>query len=212
MVKILFFGDSITAGGKSKGNPLGDGFVAMLAKLFQKQAHQKKVRVINSGVNGHTIQDLLARYKTDVVPHTPDVIVIKIGINDAYHDFMSDNQAVPLQEYEADYGKLILALRKYLPKSRIQLLTPYYISDTKTAALYLRMSQYIGVVRKLSSEYKLPVLDTQAIFDTAIKNAPATAWAADQIHPVKTGHALLAQHMYDFLLMNNYLRSGSPDL
>ena len=42
--------------------------------------------IINAGVGGNTVCDLLARFDTDVVPLNPDYVWINSSINDYYND------------------------------------------------------------------------------------------------------------------------------
>jgi len=39
---------------------------------------------VNAGVGGQTSAEVLARWQSDVAPHSPAVIVIEVGINDLY--------------------------------------------------------------------------------------------------------------------------------
>ncbi len=197
--KIVFFGDSITAGSKSLFKPLGEGYVAMIAKLFRANPALKNLKVINSGINGHTVQDLLDRYPRDVVSHQPQYLTIMIGINDAYHEFVGDGNDSLLKNYELAYRKLIILVKAASPDTQIFLFTPYYISDKGDESLYTIMANYIQIVKNLGAEFKLPVLDVQALFHRAVKQKPALEWAADQIHPVQDGHELIAKHVFEFL-------------
>ena len=200
--KIVFFGDSITAGNKSAIEELGNGFVHYVASNLSARADLEHIQVINSGVNGNTVQDLLSRYEADVVKFYPDALVIKIGINDTYNHSISYSDDVAVTKYEEDYRRLINALRSQLPDCQILLLSPYYISDETQNPLYQLMNEYIRVVHRLGLEFELPFLNTQRIFDEAVAGKPAQSWAADQIHPGPDGHQLIAKHVYEFLSKN----------
>lgn len=203
--KIVFFGDSITAGNRAKDNELGDGFVFHFTTMLSDKTDLKNIQVINSGVNGHTIQDLLSRVDQDVIRFNPDMVVIKVGINDAYNDFISDSGDIHIIRFKTDYRRLITTLRSKLTNSQIFFLTPYYISDDKHDPLYLKMSEYIHVVLSMGLELGIPVLDAQKVFDEAVTVKPARDWAADQIHPGPDGHKLIAQNVFNFLInkLNN---------
>jgi len=197
--KIVFFGNSITAGNKAPHLPLGEGFVAMLADKLISNETYRHIQVINSGINGHTVQDLLARSDRDAIQHVPDLLVIMIGINDAYNDFAAGIESGRLHAYESDYLKLIDKIITELPETDIALITPYYISDHGSEELYRIMSRYIGTVKQLGQTHDLPVLDVQRIFDLATRNKPAQYWANDQIHPIPAGHMLIAESVFKFL-------------
>jgi len=200
--KIVFFGDSITAGGRTNDNILGEGYVSVFANRILKDSRYPNLQVINSGINGHTVQDLLQRYKSDVQAHEPQVIVIMIGINDAYNDYISGSENKRIHSFAQSYHDLIHHFRSELPNSKILLCTPYYISDTNLDALYQRMGQYCDIVKDIATEFMFPILDTQRIFDEAVRTKSAKEWANDQIHPLPEGHALLAEHVFDFMAKN----------
>jgi len=197
--KIVFFGDSITAANCNVQNLLGNGFVSILKDMFSSDIQLKNIQFVNSGVNGHIVQDLMKRYDLDVVNHQPDAVVIKIGINDAYNDFMAGNDNGQIKNYELGLQRLIGKLLKRLPHTQLFLFTPYLISDSKFEAFYLKMSEYCGVVKGLGEYFDIPVLDVQSIFDTAVKLKPAREWADDQIHPHRDGHAHIARAAFPFL-------------
>ena len=197
--KLLFFGDSITAGNRTALNPLGDGYVSILKDLFATEQELEGIAFVNSGVNGHRVGDLLSRYHTDVLDHIPDGVVIKIGINDAYNDFISGLINNDLQKYEAGLNALIQKLRTALPRAQLFLLTPYLISDSNADVFYKVMQKYCGVVKALGEKFEIPVLDVQEVFDSAVSMKPASEWADDQIHPHREGHNLIANALFTFL-------------
>ncbi|MBT4035838.1 MAG: hypothetical protein HOB84_15770 [Candidatus Marinimicrobia bacterium] len=197
--KIVFFGDSITAASRTILNPLGNGYVSILKELFLADSGLGRIQFVNSGVNGHMVGDLLNRYQADVMDHKPNAVVIKIGINDAYNDFIAGGDRKQIQNYATGLDKLIHNLQAGLPKAQFSLFTPYLISDSNSEIFYLRMSEYCDVVKSLGDKYSIPVLDLQSVFDTAVKQKPAREWAEDQIHPQHDGHALIARAAFTFL-------------
>ncbi|MBC8375698.1 MAG: hypothetical protein H8E26_06595 [FCB group bacterium] len=197
--KIVFFGDSITAANRNLHNPLGDGYVSMLKDLFSFDTELDGIQFVNSGVNGHMVGDLLNRYQEDVLDHKPDAVVIKIGINDAYNDFISGGGSRHIRKNATGLDKLVQNLHTGLPMAQFFLFTPYLISDSKSETFYLRMSEYCDVVKSVAQKYTIPVLDIQSVFDIAVKQKPAREWADDQIHPHHEGHALIAKAAFTFL-------------
>lgn len=197
--KILFFGDSITAGNRSPNAPLGEGYVSVLADMLHADHKYEHMEVINSGVNGHTVQDLLDRYEDDVVAQTPDHLVIKIGINDAYNNYMEGVKASHLGDYVRDYDRLIAKLKVDLPASKIRLVTPYFICRSSDDGFYQLMSLYVHSVKAIGQKHNLDVFNVQEIFDKAVQFMPSTSLAEDRIHPKREGHELIAGYLYEFL-------------
>ena len=80
---LLFIGDSITeCARKERDVPLGVGYVRMVSDLLTIREPAKRIRVINRGIGGHTVEDLRSRWCDHVLAHRPDWLVVKIGIND----------------------------------------------------------------------------------------------------------------------------------
>ena len=76
--KVVFLGDSITESGESKeGEGTYKGFITLL-----KENVGQEMELINKGIGGNKVSDLLLRYKYDVLGLKPDVVFIYIGIND----------------------------------------------------------------------------------------------------------------------------------
>lgn len=70
-ITIVALGDSITW-----GYPNGESWTEMVA-------NDTGIRIINRGVSGATLDDMLRRMKTDVVPVKPSICIIMGGTNDA---------------------------------------------------------------------------------------------------------------------------------
>jgi lysophospholipase L1-like esterase len=70
-MKIVFFGDSFTWGG------YGGNFVNVIA--HKRPEHE----IINAGVGGDTVVNLLRRLDEDVLAHEPDGVFVMVGGNDA---------------------------------------------------------------------------------------------------------------------------------
>lgn len=76
-IKILAFGDSLTAG---YGLAEADGFCPQLEKALRAAGHD--VRVIDGSVSGDTTADGLARLDWSLADN-PDVVIVELGANDA---------------------------------------------------------------------------------------------------------------------------------
>ncbi len=83
-VKILAFGDSLTAG---YGLPEGDGFVPQLQQALQKMG--REVTVINGGVSGDTTAGGLSRLDW-MLADKPDAVILELGANDMLRGLSPD--------------------------------------------------------------------------------------------------------------------------
>jgi acyl-CoA thioesterase-1 len=75
-VRILAFGDSLTAG---YGLAAEDGFTVQLQQALQAQGHD--VEVINAGVSGDTTTGGIARLDW-ALGDNPDAVILELGAND----------------------------------------------------------------------------------------------------------------------------------
>lgn len=99
-MRYLFQGDSITDTGRSDYQDLfstGSGYVRLLeAELC---CNDKDCEVLNGGISGNRVLDLLARWKKDCLLAKPDVLTILIGVNDVWREF-GDQSSVDAGLYE----------------------------------------------------------------------------------------------------------------
>jgi len=70
-MKIVFLGDSLTAG------HFAGSYINALREQFPDH------EIINAGVGGNTVLNLLARVEDDVLTHEPDGVFVMVGGNDA---------------------------------------------------------------------------------------------------------------------------------
>ncbi|WP_261129040.1 GDSL-type esterase/lipase family protein [Bacillus sp. Marseille-Q3570] len=132
MLKLVCFGDSISARNEGYVNPI------LTTKLSSKL---KDFEIINSGVAGDNTFDALKRIEKDVVNHNPDIVTILFGANDAAFHKMID-----LKSYE---NNLIKIIHSTSPKKTI-LISPSPVDEEKQFARNNRiLSKYALIVRKV---------------------------------------------------------------
>ena len=190
-MKIVFFGDSITDCGRDRTDEtsLGSGYVKILADKLKPIYPDTDIELINKGLSGDKLGDLLARVDNDVIALNPDAVVIMIGINDVLHKFKFETE-LNLVKFEADLKKLITKLKE--AGIVVIFLEPFLLP----APDKLRM-------RKLFNE-ELKIIDTVAggladefvaydeMFNGVTASIPYTEYSADGVHPTHRGSRLIA--------------------
>lgn len=91
-VTIAFIGDSITQGCfevyfKNDGNldtvyEYSSSFATRVRELLSLLYPSVQVNIINCGISGDNAQNGLARLESDVLSHSPDLVVVGYGAND----------------------------------------------------------------------------------------------------------------------------------
>src|SRR5260221_14302653 len=74
--RVVFFGDSLTEGTN------GASYLRLLAERVRAEQALAAVELVNAGVGGDTVVNLLRRMERAVVAQAPDGVVVFIGCND----------------------------------------------------------------------------------------------------------------------------------
>lgn len=82
VVKVVCIGDSITYGQLDSGGLAATPYPARLQALLREYYANNNITVVNKGIAGSTVQDMLDRFATDVTAEDPDLIVFNGGQND----------------------------------------------------------------------------------------------------------------------------------
>ena len=199
---ILFQGDSITDCGRSRDSintpndlcALGQGYPMMAAAQLLSTKPAARFQFFNRGISGNRIVDLYARMKSDLINLKPNIVSILIGVNDTWHEHVSQN-GVEVLKYERIYRDLLSEVREDLPEVQFVLCEPFVLKcGVVTDEWVVEIDQRRAVVAKLAQEYDATLIRFQSMFDQAVKGAHPIYWAADGVHPTAAGHMLMAQN------------------
>lgn len=204
---LLFIGDSITdCARRERDIPLGVGYVRMLADLLQIREPAKRIRVINRGIGGNTIDQLANRWIDHVILHQPDWLVVKIGINDLsnYLTQPKDNPRQSTERFGEVYNEVISLVRKELPATCILLVSPFFASrDTVTRNYRARVlgliGEYIRMTEQVANRHGARFLNLHERVQDLIRELPADAFAEDAVHTTTAGALFIAEAVYTAL-------------
>jgi len=191
--KIVFFGDSITAGG---GGP--DGYLTVIKKALDEKHKDLGIEIINAGISGHKVPNLQHRLDRDVLGRKPNIVVIYIGINDVWHS--GNGHGTPAPAYEAGLKDLITRIKA--AGAKVVLCTPSVIGEKKDGGNHFdkMLDQYSDISRKVAAENEVPVVDLRKAFVEWLQannpnNADKGLLTGDTVHLNKAGNALVAEKM-----------------
>ena len=154
------------------------------------------IEVLNCGISGNRVTNLLARWKKDCINLRPDVISILIGVNDVWHE-QSLQEGVDAELFEETYRVLLRYTKRMLPGTKIILLGAYLTHGTATDGtqwdgFYKEVALRNATTRRLAAEFGAEFLDLQKFFDDACDKLPPEHWMKDGVHPTAAGHRLIA--------------------
>ncbi|WP_456277001.1 GDSL-type esterase/lipase family protein [Bacillus sp. AK128] len=135
MLKLVCFGDSITARKEGSKTPL-------LTSMLSEQLTGFKV--VNAGVPGDNTIDALERIDSDVLIHQPDLVTVLFGANDA-----AFHKTIELELYKNNLVEMI----SKLGSNKTILLSAAPVDELRqNARSNLVLRKYAAVVEEVSLE------------------------------------------------------------
>lgn len=175
--------------GIGTNDPYDDNWANDLAILLGPN----HVHLINTGIPGITIHDVLNIELPIAVDAHPGLVTIWLGVNDIAAN-------VPISSYAADLNTLFRSLRASSPHARIAIanipdltLLPYF-SGSDPAKLRSQVQAYNAVISADVQRYSAVLVDlTQESFN--IQSHPEYI-SNDGLHPTSIGYEQLARLFY----------------
>lgn len=199
---ILFQGDSITDCGRSREDfsEIGKGY-PMLVKAQLGFENPGEFEFQNRGISGNRIVDVYARIKSDIINLKPDYMSLLIGVNDVWHELGGRYNGVSAEKFEKIYDMLIEEILKELPNIKIMILEPFVLEAEATAATEIEPERWeyfkkevplrAIAARRIAEKYNLSFIGLQDVFNEVCKQAPASYWLRDGVHPTPMGHWII---------------------
>lgn len=210
---IVAFGDSTTA--KRDG-------VEVYSDILTKEVRvmEVPVQVLNRGVPKNTTADARSRFQADVLDHSPQAVIIQLGINDAAIDVWENpprkHPRVSLREFSGNLEYFITTLRQN--GIRVILMTPnplrwtpllvdlygkppFKVEDHR--GLNVSLDHYVEAVRKIAALHNVELIDVYAELEDGeqLHGRGVSDYLLDGIHPNQRGHRFVAD------LLSRHLRT-----
>ncbi|MGI8907916.1 MAG: SGNH/GDSL hydrolase family protein [Candidatus Sumerlaeaceae bacterium] len=206
--KVVMFGDSITFG--SQVDPAFDHdivFHRQWADQLRERWPAANLEVINRGVPGNKIADALARFESDVVAHSPHLVVVEFGINDCWSGPDGGDA------YEAGLRQLVTQLKTGTTAPIILLtanmmnfgVTPQALQHAWFAEVSANaqksgwMDDYMNRMRRVATQLDVCLADGYAKYQHARARGldTDTLLANGANHPNEQGHGILADALLE---------------
>lgn len=190
-MKIVFFGDSITDCDRDKSDAasLGNGYVKILADKLRPIYPDMDIELINKGVSGNEVCDLLARVHSDVIDLQPDAVVIMIGINNVIHQFKIGKQ-LDLRQFEYDLTELLDALKE--AGIVIIFLEPFLLPAPDKKRLRPLFDKELEIINRVCSEKCEEFVAFDEMFNGLCESRPYSIYSEDGVHPTFKGSNMIA--------------------
>ncbi len=198
--RIVFLGDSITAGGVGK-----DGYVTLIKNEIKAKHADLGIEIFGAGVSGNKVPNLQKRLEKDVLAKKPTVVVIYIGINDVWHGEKNPANGTSPEAFEAGLRDIIGKIQK--TNAWVVLCTPSVIGE-KTGggnSLDAKLDEYSAISRKVAGETKSQLCDLRKEFADHLKtlnkdNKAFGILTSDRVHLNGAGNRFVAEKMLKVLV------------
>lgn len=203
--KVLFIGDSITDvrfNSRKRFSIKGKNIYALQLKKRMKK-HSNHIKVEIKGIASNRTYHLYDRLTNDCINLKPDVIVMLIGVNDAWENYVPDQYPPLLRPMEPHIREIYRRLKAELPDTRILYLMPFMIDTVKEKLPFHKtLDEFRNVLKDIAIENGASVIDMQAVFNEAQKTVEPKKLAVDGIHPTNLGHKVMAdaiEELFEFI-------------
>ncbi|WLD94880.1 GDSL-type esterase/lipase family protein [Alkalihalobacillus sp. AL-G] len=179
MPTLVCFGDSLTAMEESN-----DGYARLTPRLRKVL---KNWTIVNSGVSGETTRGALARLQDDVLRHSPKLVTILFGSNDA-----SEHRRIKLTEYERN---IEIMIDRISPQKTILITPPPVVEQKQENRNNDVLLEYVEVIRKIGTKRGCYVIDLWSYFHK--KELYFKMLQKDGLHLNERGYLFLSELLLD---------------
>ena len=193
--KILFIGDSITDVKFNSKNRINfkvkDIYATQLKKVFK--AYSKNINVEIRGIASNRTYHVYDRLTKDCIDLKPDVIIMLIGVNDAWENYVPEQYPPLLRPMEPHIREIYRRIKTELPDTQILYLMPFMIDSVEEKLPFHKtLDEFREMLKNIAEENGAVVIDMQAVYNEAQKTTDPKKLAIDGIHPTNLGHKIMA--------------------
>lgn len=201
--RVLFIGDSITdvnfnrrMNRTIKGKNI---YALQLRKNFKKYSREIKVDI--KGIASNRTYHVYDRLTKDCISLKPDVIVMLIGVNDAWENYKPEDYPPLLRPMEPHIREIYRRIRTELPDTQILYLMPFMIDTVEEKLPFHKvLDEYREVLKSIALENGALVADMQAVYNEAQQTIEPKKLAIDGIHPTDLGHKVMADAVLQMIV------------
>ena len=193
--RILFIGDSITdiKFNRRFAHSIGGNKVYCLQVAKDLKKKYKGLKFFYKGIASNRTYHVYDRLTKDCINLKPDVIIILIGVNDAWENYVPEQYPPLLRPMEPHIKEVYRRINTELPNAQIITLLPFLISTIKEKQPFHNvLNEYIEKLRSIATGHADEIIELQPIFDEAEKTIEPKLLARDSVHPTNLGHSVIA--------------------
>ncbi len=190
-MKIVFIGDSITdcERDRTDENSLGNGFVKILSDKLRPIYPDMDIQLINKGISGNEVCDVLARVNKDVIDLKPDTAVVMIGINNVLHQYKYGKQ-LDLKQFERDFTELLGKIKE--AGITLIVLEPFLMPAPDKLRMRPLFNKELEIIHRVAVDIADEFVAYDEMFNGLSESIRYTEYSMDGVHPTHRGSRLIA--------------------
>ena len=190
-MKIVFIGDSITdcERDRTDENSLGNGFVKILSDKLRPISPDMDIQLINKGISGNGVCDVLARVNKDVIDLKPDTAVVMIGINNVLHQYKYGKQ-LDLKQFERDFTELLGKIKE--AGITLIVLEPFLMPAPDKLRMRPLFNKELEIIHRVAVDIADEFVAYDEMFNGLSESIRYTEYSMDGVHPTHRGSRLIA--------------------
>lgn len=196
--RILFFGDSITDikfNRKFNRKLKGKNIYALNLGNKIKRLYPN-AKVFYKGVASNRVYHLYDRLTKDCIDLKPNVIIMLIGVNDAWEHYVPEDYPPLCRPMKPHLDEIYRRIKTELDDVQILFLMPFMIdTDKQKLPFHTILNEYRAELEKTALENGAEIVDLQKLFDRVQEKIEPAKLAADGIHPTDLGHRIMADEI-----------------
>ena len=184
-VRIVCFGDSITGVYYHTGGRRA--WCELLEVALNRIYPNARMEMINAGISGNNTGAALKRMETDVLNHSPQLVVVMFCMNDV--------AGLTPEAFRANLAEIVRRSRDR--GAEVILMTPNSIYPDDPRRPPSKVVQYVEIIRQVGRELSVPIADCFRAYED-IRDIDRRAWVqlmSDTLHPNMRGHKLFAEEV-----------------
>ena len=165
--RVVCLGDSITQGGEGPG-----GYVWLVRHYLKALYPEQNIETINAGISGHKSNDMLARYKRDVLDKKPDLVTISVGVNDVWHGFYDGHpkgdgpRGISVEDYTKNVDTMVTQAQE--AGAKVVILSTTVIYENLNSPENRKAEKYNEALREIARNHHCEFVDFQRPFRSLI--------------------------------------------
>lgn len=200
--KVVIIGDSITDVKFNKRKRFSikgkDVYALQLKRKLKK--YSKNIQVEIRGIASNRTYHVYDRLTKDCIDLKPDVIIMLIGVNDAWENYVPEKYPPLLRPLEPHTREIYRRIKAELPDAQIMYLMPFMIDAVEEKLPFHKtLDEFREILKNIALENGTVVLDLQAVFNKAQSAVAPVKLAVDGIHPTNLGHKVIADAIEELL-------------